>query len=70
MSDAALDRFRTLLRHATYSHEGAAGVDASFAAFHADLGRLFPLVHATLEREVVAGRSLLYRWPGAGEGWP
>ena len=68
MSDAALDRFRTLLRHATYSHEGAAGVDASFAAFHADLGRLFPLVHATLEREVVAGRSLLYRWPGAGDG--
>lgn len=68
MSDAALDRFRVLLRHATYSHEGAVGVDEEFAAFHADLERLFPRVHATLERELVAGRSLLYRWPGTGDG--
>jgi carboxypeptidase PM20D1 len=68
MSDAVLDRFRTLLRHATYSHEGAEGVDEAFAAFHADLERLFPLVHAALERELIAGRSLLYRWPGTGRG--
>src|SRR6478736_2308865 len=37
-------------------------------AFLADLERLFPLVHATLDREVVAGRSLLYRWAGTGDG--
>jgi len=68
MSDAVLDRFRTLLRHATYSHEGAEGVEEAFDAFHADLERLFPLVHATLDREVVAGRSLMYRWAGTGDG--
>lgn len=68
MSDAVLDRFRTLLRHATYSHEGAEGVEQAFAAFQADLERLFPLTHATLEREHVAGRSLLYRWAGTGGG--
>lgn len=65
MSDAALDRFRMLLRHATFSHEGAEGVDDAFAAFHADLEHLFPLAQTQLHREVVAGRSLLYRWPGA-----
>ncbi len=68
MSDAALDRFRTLLRHATYSHAGAEGLDDVFSAFHADLERLFPLAHSALEREVVAGRSLLYRWAGSGDG--
>ncbi|AYF98877.1 M20/M25/M40 family metallo-hydrolase [Protaetiibacter intestinalis] len=64
MSDAALERFRTLLRHATFSHDGAEGVDEAFDGFHADLARLFPLVHERLERELVAGRSLLYRWAG------
>ena len=65
MSDAALDRFRELLRFSTYSHPGADGVDEAFTGFHAALEAGFPLVHARLEREVVAGRSLLYRWPGA-----
>ena len=70
MSDAAVERFRELLRFPTYSHEGAEGVDDAFSGFHAALERLFPLVHARLEREVVAGRSLLFRWPGMGEGEP
>jgi carboxypeptidase PM20D1 len=68
MSDAALERFRALLRYATYSHEGAEGVDEAFAGFHAELERSFPLVHEHLERELVAGRSLLYRWRGASDG--
>lgn len=68
MSDAALERFRALLRYPTYSHEGATGVDEAFAGFHAELERSFPLVHAHLEREIVAGRSLLYRWAGTGAG--
>ncbi|WP_166865058.1 M20/M25/M40 family metallo-hydrolase [Salinibacterium sp. ZJ70] len=70
MTDPAIDRFRTLLTHPTYSHEGASGLEEVFAAFHADLERLFPRVHATLEREVIAGRSLLYRWKGREEGQP
>lgn len=68
MIDPVIERFRTLLGHATYSHEGAQGLDETFAAFHADLERLFPRVHAELEREVVAGRSLLYRWKGREAG--
>ncbi|TPW91742.1 M20/M25/M40 family metallo-hydrolase, partial [Schumannella luteola] len=57
-----------LLRYPTFSHAGAADVAEAFAGFHAALERHFPLVHETLEREVVAGRSLLYRWRGTGDG--
>lgn len=70
MSDASLERFRAVLRFASYSHEGASGVDEAFAGLHAELARSFPLVHSRLERELVAGRSLLYRWPGSGGGAP
>lgn len=68
MSDAALDRFRELLRFPTFSHEGAEGVEEAFAGFQAALARSFPLVHEHLERELVAGRSLLFRWPGSDAG--
>jgi carboxypeptidase PM20D1 len=68
MSDAALERFRELLRHPTYSHDGAEGVEEAFAGLHETMERHFPLVHERLERELVAGRSLLFRWPGAGDG--
>ncbi|MFT4029680.1 MAG: M20/M25/M40 family metallo-hydrolase [Protaetiibacter sp.] len=70
MSDAAIERFRELLRFPTFSHEDAPGVDEAFARFHEALERLFPLVHERIERELVAGRSLLYRWPGTGDGEP
>ncbi len=68
MSDAAVDRFRALLRHATFSHEGATGVEEAFDGLHETLAASFPLVHERLERELVAGRSLLFRWPGSGDG--
>ena len=68
MSDAALERFRTLLRFPTFSHEGAEGAAEARAGFQEALARSFPLVHERLEREVVGGGSLLYRWPGAGDG--
>jgi carboxypeptidase PM20D1 len=35
-----------------------------FRKLHAYLAQRFPLVHATLKREVVAGLSLLYTWQG------
>ena len=70
MDDPALDRFRELLRFPTFSHEGATGVEEAFAGFHAALERLFPRVHAELERELVTGRTLLYRWRGSGDGPP
>jgi len=65
MSDAALERFRELLRYPSYSHAGAEGVEEALAGLQAALERSFPLVHVQLEREHVAGRSLLYRWRGA-----
>ena len=41
-----------------------AGVAAEFDALHAHLRARYPLVHATLEREVVNAHSLLYTWRG------
>ena len=40
-----------------------------FLEFHKVLEELFPLVHETCEKKVFNG-SLLFRWPGKGEGEP
>ncbi len=42
-----------------------AGTAAEFAALHAHLRARYPLVHATLEREVVNEYSLIYTWKGS-----
>ncbi|GIU56748.1 M20/M25/M40 family metallo-hydrolase [Arthrobacter sp. NicSoilC12] len=47
------------------SHAGTGVETAEFEAFIAALPRLYPAVHAALERERVNGHALLYRWPGA-----
>ena len=39
-----------------------------FFALHRYLEDTYPLVHAALEREIVGGAGLLYRWPGSGGG--
>lgn len=66
-----VERFRELLALPTVSRVDPADVDdAVFAAFRATLERLYPLMHARLEREVVAGHSLLYRWPGRTDAAP
>lgn len=63
--DAALDRFRTLLRIPTMSRNDVELTDwAAFDAFIAALPGLYPAVHAALEREQ-HGHSLLYRWAGS-----
>ncbi|MFH8249610.1 M20/M25/M40 family metallo-hydrolase [Microbacterium sp. B2969] len=68
---ASVDRFRELLQIPTVSHTDESEIDwAPFDAFHAAVERLYPLIHARLEREVVAGHSLLYRWPGASPADP
>ena len=41
------------------------GVAAEFDALHAHLRIRYPLVHATLEREVVGAHGLLYTWKGS-----
>nr|WP_235500388.1 M20/M25/M40 family metallo-hydrolase [Leifsonia sp. Root227] len=68
--DAALERFRTLLRIPTMSRNVVDDTDwEAFDRFIAALPELYPALHAGLEREQ-HGRSLLYRWRGAGDGPP
>jgi carboxypeptidase PM20D1 len=55
-----------LVKHATVSNfEREAEDDAPFAAFRAELTRLFPRVHAALKREEIGERGLLYTWEGS-----
>lgn len=66
-----VDRFRELLRIPTVSHADESEIDwASFDRFPEALQRLYPAVHGALEREVVDGHSLLFRWPGAEASAP
>ena len=43
----------------------AAGLAVAYDALHTHLKARYPLVHATLGREVVGGHSLLFTWPGS-----
>ncbi len=64
--DAAIEHLRALIRIPSVSRADESQVDAAaFAEFRAELARLYPRVH-TLELAVVAGGSLLFRWPGRG----
>lgn len=71
MSDAAVERFRALLRIPTVSRADlTAQDDAAFERFRATLSELYPRLHAALELDVLEDGSLLYRWPGHGTGRP
>jgi carboxypeptidase PM20D1 len=65
--DAALKRFSRALTFPTLSHGRDSGVardSAAFAAFRAFLEQSYPRVHATLQRELFGGHTLLYTWTG------
>lgn len=69
--DPAVERLRELVRIPTISRADAAATDwTAFTEFRSALERHYPLVHAHLERELVAGHSLLYRWRGRVAGEP
>ena len=72
MSDeAALARFQTLLRIPTISRYDADAVEwDQFDRFIATLAELYPFVHSRLERERIAGHTLLYRWAGRASTEP
>ncbi|GAA3018594.1 M20/M25/M40 family metallo-hydrolase [Microbacterium dextranolyticum] len=64
--DEALARLRELLQIPTVSHADESLIDwQPFDDFLDAVERLYPRVHEALEREVVDGHSLLYRWAGA-----
>lgn len=69
--DAALARFQTLLRIPTISRYDPDQVDwDQFERFIAMVSELYPFIHSRLERERIAGYSLLYRWPGRSSTEP
>ncbi|CAN5203802.1 M20 family peptidase [soil metagenome] len=70
-SEAAVERLRALIRVPTVSRADSSTEDrAAFTSFRELLAELYPLVHARLKLEVVAGDSLLFRWAGQGTGAP
>ncbi len=67
----AVARFQTLLRIPTISYPDETLIDWSqFDSFIATLAELYPQVHARLDRDIVAGHSLLFRWPGRNSSEP
>ena len=65
-SVGAIMRLAAAVRFPTVSYEEGTQVadSAAFRALHEHLRMSFPLVHAKLARETVAGLSLLYTWHG------
>jgi carboxypeptidase PM20D1 len=62
---SAAARLAGAVRYPTVSLASGAPIDtAAFLGLHEHLRTSFPLVHASLTREVVGGLSLLYTWPG------
>ncbi|NNU43052.1 M20 family peptidase [Ramlibacter montanisoli] len=57
---SAAIRFQTVS-----SHDDASLNAGEFQKLHAHLRERFPRVHASLQREVVGGLTLLYTWPGS-----
>lgn len=70
-NDDALARFRELLQIPTVSYTDESLIDwSAFDDFVAALARLYPRMHEVLQREVVDGHSLLFRWAGADAADP
>jgi carboxypeptidase PM20D1 len=66
-----VERFRALLRIPTISRLELDRVDwQQFERFVTLIPKLYPGVHKSLEREIVAEHSMLYRWRGASADNP
>jgi carboxypeptidase PM20D1 len=65
----AIARLQELVRIPTVSYLDEGHTDwAQFSRFIDVLPSLYPLLHDRLEREIVGGYSMLYRWPGRTAG--
>ncbi len=57
-----------IIQFPTTAHEVEEGADFSpFYDLHAYLEKTYPLVHKTLEKEIVGKAGLLYHWKGTGK---
>jgi carboxypeptidase PM20D1 len=64
-TDRAVRNLAAAVTFRTIAVDGGGGEHAGeFAAFHTFLETTYPRVHAALDREVVAGHTLIYRWAG------
>ena len=68
--NAALARFARAVQFRTVSYDGHAPEPVEHEAFLAWLAQAYPRVHASLTREVVNGRSLLFTWRGSDPSLP
>jgi carboxypeptidase PM20D1 len=67
----AIAHLQQLIRIPTVSRLDAADTDwAEFQRFIDTVPSLYPLVHQQLQRELVGGYSMLYRWPGRSPSSP
>ncbi|WP_235997125.1 M20/M25/M40 family metallo-hydrolase [Aestuariimicrobium ganziense] len=67
----ALDALRALVAIPTVSHPDPADDDvAAFDAFHAELARQFPRIHADLDLTPIGRHGLLVRWRGRSQDRP
>jgi len=66
-SESALaERLSRMIRIPTVADRG----DEPFEAFVSLLDELYPRIRASLQRETISDRGLLYRWPGASSADP
>ena len=62
----AIKNFQEAISYPTISHGDPSLFDSTaFIAFRNFLERSYPLTHTTLQREIVAAYSLLYKWQGS-----
>ncbi|HEV2569169.1 M20/M25/M40 family metallo-hydrolase [Sphingomonas sp.] len=70
IDQAAVQRLAAAIRIPTISTEAGQPPSQVLDAFHAHLAASYPRVHAELRRELVAGHSLLFTWPGTDPNAP
>lgn len=68
IDETVVHRLSEAIKIKTISYDDPNLTDTlSFSALRNLLESTFPMVHANLEREIVAGNSLLYRWKGVSK---
>jgi carboxypeptidase PM20D1 len=69
--DRAAQHLAEAIRFRTISHQDPADNDATqWDGLHTWLQATYPAVHAAMTREVVAGHTLVYTWPGTDPALP
>ncbi len=63
--DAAAAHLAAVIACPTVSHDSGQIETEEFNKMHRRLFEMYPMIHAHLERQVIAGHSLLYTWPGS-----